>query len=181
MLLGLSSGVFTGSTYEAAASAYSASMFYTITYVLTTLGCFATVMLLSREGFEAEHLDDFKGLNQRSPWFAGMMMLFMISLAGVPPMVGFYAKLSVLQAALEAGQVALVIFAVMMSLVGAFYYLRVIKLMYFDDAVDTLPLSAPQDMKILLSINGAAILVLGLLPGSLMTACLRSITQALAS
>ena len=181
MLLGLASGVFTGSTAEATASAYSASMFYTITYVLTTLGSFATIMLLSRQGFEAEQLDDFKGLNQRSPWFAAMMMLLMLSLAGVPPMVGFYAKLSVLQAALEAGQVALVIFAVMMSLVGAFYYLRVIKLMYFDDAIDTAPISVPKDMQIVLSINGAATLVLGLLPSPLMSACLRAITQALAS
>ena len=110
MLLGLASGVFTGSTAEATASAYSASMFYTITYVLTTLGSFATIMLLSRQGFEAEQLDDFKGLNQRSPWFAAYMMLLMLSLAGVPPLVGFYSKLSVLQAAFEAGQVALVIF-----------------------------------------------------------------------
>ena len=181
MLLGLASGVFTGSTAEATASAYSASMFYTITYVLTTLGSFATIMLLSRQGFEAEQLDDFKGLNQRSPWFAAMMMLLMLSLAGVPPMVGFYAKLSVLQAALDAGQVALVIFAVMMSLVGAFYYLRVIKLMYFDDAIDKAPISVPKDMQIVLSINGAATLVLGLLPSPLMSACLRAITQALAS
>jgi NADH-quinone oxidoreductase subunit N len=181
MLLGLASGVFTGSTAEATASAYSASMFYTITYVLTTLGSFATIMLLSRQGFEAEQLDDFKGLNQRSPWFAAMMMLLMLSLAGVPPMVGFYAKLSVLQAALEAGQVALVIFAVMMSLVGAFYYLRVIKVMYFDDAIDTSPISVPKDMQIVLSINGAATLVLGLLPSPLMSACLRAITQALSS
>ena len=173
MLLGLASGVFTGSTAEATASAYSASMFYTITYVLTTLGSFATIMLLSRQGFE--------GLNQRSPWFAAYMMLLMLSLAGVPPLVGFYSKLSVLQAAFEAGQVALVIFAVMMSLVGAFYYLRVIKVMYFDDAIDKAPISVPMDMQIVLSINGAATLVLGLLPSLLMNACLRAITQALAS
>ena len=181
MLLGLASGVFTGSTAEATASAYSASMFYTITYVLTTLGSFATIMLLSRQGFEAEQLDDFKGLNQRSPWFAAYMMLLMLSLAGVPPLVGFYSKLSVLQAAFEAGQVALVIFAVMMSLVGAFYYLRVIKVMYFDDAIDKAPISVPMDMQIVLSINGAATLVLGLLPSPLMSACLRAITQAMSS
>jgi NADH-quinone oxidoreductase subunit N len=110
-----------------------------------------------------------------------MMMLLMLSLAGVPPMAGFYAKISVLQAALDAGQVALVIFAVTMSLIGAFYYLRVIKLMYFDDAIDTAPISVPKDMQIVLSINGAATLVLGLLPSPLMSACLHAITQALAS
>ena len=181
MLLGLLSGVFTGSTPEMAASAYSASMFYIMTYVLTTLGTFATIILLSRQGFEAENLDDFKGLNQRSPWFAAVMMVLLLSLAGMPPMVGFYAKLSVLQAALAAGQTALVIFAVMMSLVGAFYYLRVVKLMYFDEAVDHSPIIATDDMKLLLSLNGLGVLLLGMLPGPLMSACLRSVTQALAS
>lgn len=181
MLLGLLSGVFEGSTPEAAASAYSSSMFYIVTYVLTTLGSFATIILLSRQGFEAEHLDDFKGLNQRSPWFAAVMMVLLLSLAGVPPMVGFYAKLSVLQAALAAGQIALVIFAVMMSLVGAFYYLRVVKLMYFDEPADASPITAPADMKLLLSVNGLAVLILGILPGPLMSACLQAISQALAS
>ena len=180
-LLGLLSGVFQGSTPEMAASAYSSSMFYIATYVLTTLGSFATIILLSRQGFEAESLDDFKGLNQRSPWFAAVMMVLLLSLAGVPPMVGFYAKLAVLQAALAAGQVALVIFAVMMSLVGAYYYLRVIKLMYFDDPVDTAPIAAPIDMKVLLSFNGVAVLLLGIVPGPLMSACFYSISQALAS
>ena len=181
MLLGLLSGVFEGSTPEAAASAYSSAMFYIVTYVLTTLGSFATIILLSRQGFEAEHLDDFKGLNQRSPWFAAVMMVLLLSLAGVPPMVGFYAKLSVLQAALASGQIALVIFAVMMSLVGAFYYLRVVKLMYFDQPVDTSPIAASGDMKLLLSLNGLSVLILGILPGSLMSACLQAMTQALAS
>ena len=181
MLLGLLSGVFQGSTPEMAASAYSSSMFYVATYVLTTLGSFASIILLSRQGFEAESLEDFKGLNQRSPWFAAVMMVLLLSLAGVPPMVGFYAKLAVLQAALAAGQVALVIFAVMMSLVGAYYYLRVIKLMYFDDPVDTAPISAPIDMKVLLSFNGVTVLLLGIVPGPLMSACFYSISQALAS
>ena len=181
MLLGLLSGVFDGSTPEAAASAYSSAMFYIVTYVLTTLGSFATIILLSRQGFEAEHLDDFKGLNQRSPWFAAVMMVLLLSLAGVPPMVGFYAKLSVLQAALASGQIALVIFAVMMSLVGAFYYLRVVKLMYFDEPTDTSPIAAPGDMKLLLSLNGLSVLILGILPGPLMGACLQAMTQALAS
>ncbi len=181
MLLGLLSGVFEGSTPEAAASAYSSAMFYIITYVLTTLGSFATILLLSRQGFEAEHLDDVKGLNQRSPWFAAVMMVLLLSLAGVPPMVGFYAKLSVLQAALAAGQVTLVIFAVLMSLVGAFYYLRVVKLMYFDEPADAMPLAAGGDMKLMLSLNGIAVLALGILPGPLMSACLQSVAQALAS
>ncbi len=181
MLLGLLSGVFEGSTPEAAASAYSSAMFYIVTYVLTTLGSFATIILLSRQGFEAEHLDDFKGLNQRSPWFAAVMMVLLLSLSGVPPMVGFYAKLSVLQAALASGQLTLVIFAVMMSLVGAFYYLRVVKLMYFDEPTDVSPIVASGDMKLLLSVNGLAVLILGILPGPLMSACLQSVAQALAS
>lgn len=181
MLLGLLSGVFDGSTPEAAANAYSSAMFYTITYVLTTLGTFALVMLLARSGFEAENLDDFKGLNQRSPWFAAVMMVLLLSLAGVPPMVGFYAKLAVLQAALAAGLTWLVILAVLMSLVGAYYYLRVVKLMYFDEPTDTAPIAAPTGMRLTLSLNGAAIVLLGVLPGPLMTACVVAISQSLAS
>src|SRR5207249_207592 len=115
---------------------YSAAMFYTVTYVLTSLASFGIVMLLSREGFEADRLDDFKGLNQRSPWYAFMMLLVMFSLAGVPPTVGFYAKFSVIEAAVDVGLVWLAIVAVMASLVGAFYYLRVVKLMYFDDPLE---------------------------------------------
>jgi NADH-quinone oxidoreductase subunit N len=181
MLLGLLSGVFDGSSPEAAANSYGASMFYVLTYVLTTLGTFALVMLLSRSGFEAENLDDFKGLNQRSPWFALVMMVLLLSLAGVPPMVGFYAKLAVLQSALAAGHLWLVILAVLMSLVGAYYYLRVVKVMYFDDPVDTAPLTAPVGMRVTLSLNGAAVVLLGVLPGPLMAACIYAIMQALAS
>ncbi len=181
MLVGLQSGVFAGSTMESAVSAYSAAMFCGIVYVLTTLGSFAVILLLSRSGFEAEELDDFKGLNQRSPWFAAVMMVLMLSLAGVPPLVGFNAKFAVLQAALAADYLWLVLFAVMASLIGAFYYLRVIKLMYFDEAADPSPISAPVGMRLTLSINGAAILLLGILPGPLMTACVYSISQALAS
>ncbi len=181
MLLGLASGVFEGSSPEAAAYSYSASMFYVVTYVLTTLGTFALVMLLARSGFEAENIDDFKGLNQRSPWFALVMMVLLLSLAGVPPMVGFYAKLAVLQAALAAGQLWLVILAVLMSLVGAYYYLRVVKMMYFDDPVDRAPIVAPIGMRVTLSLNGAAVVLLGVLPGPLMGACMYAIMQALAS
>jgi NADH-quinone oxidoreductase subunit N len=181
MLLGLLSGVFEGSTPAAAANAYSASMFYVVTYVLTTLGSFAMIMLLSRSGFEAESLEDFKGLNQRSPWFAAVMMVLLLSLAGVPPMVGFFAKLTVLEAALAAGHLWLVIVAVLLSLVGAYYYLRIVKLMYFDAPTDTSPIAADRSMQITLSINGIAVVLLGILPGTLMTACLQVISQALPS
>ncbi len=181
MLLGLLSGVFEGSTPAAATNAYSAAMFYTVTYVLTTLGTFATILLLARRGFEAEHLDDFKGLNQRSPWFAAVMMVLLLSLAGVPPMVGFYAKLSVLQAALAAGHMWLVIVAVLFSLVGAYYYLRVVKLMYFDEPTDTTPIEASGSVRFTLSLNGVAVVLLGVLPGPLMVACAHSIAQVLAS
>jgi NADH-quinone oxidoreductase subunit N len=180
MLLGLLSGVFAGSTTASAANAYSASMFYAVTYVLTTLGSFAVIMLLSRSGFESDTLDDFKGLNQRSPWFAVVMMVLLLSLAGVPPMVGFFAKLAVLEAALAAGHLWLVIVAVLLSLVGAFYYLRIVKLMYFDAPVDTSPIMADRGMRLTLSINGIAVVLLGLLPGPLMTACLYAISQSLA-
>jgi NADH-quinone oxidoreductase subunit N len=181
MLLGLLSGVFTGSNLTSAANAYSSAMFYSITYVLTTLGTFGVIMLLARSGFEAENLDDFKGLNQRSPWFAAVMMILLLSLAGVPPMMGFYAKLSVLQAVVTTGQIWLAVVAVLFSLIGAFYYLRVIKLMYFDDAVDTANIVVNKDMQVALSINGAAIIVLGLMPGPLMAACAAAIVKMLGS
>jgi NADH-quinone oxidoreductase subunit N len=181
MLLGLLSGVFEGSTAESATNAYSASMFYAITYVLTTLGTFALVMLLARTGFEAENIDDFKGLNQRSPWFAAVMLILLLSLAGVPPMVGFYAKLLVLQAAWSAGHAWLVIAAVLFSLIGAYYYLRVVKAMYFDEPSDTSPIRAGSGMQLTLSINGLAVVLLGVLPGPLMAACAYAIAQTLAS
>ena len=181
MLLGLLSGVYAGSDATAAASAYSSSMFYAITYVLTTLGTFGVIMLLSRSGFEADNLEDFKGLNQRSPWFAAVMMVLLLSLAGVPPMMGFYAKLAVLQSVLGAGQLWLSILAVLFSLVGAYYYLRIIKLMYFDDATDKSPIVANRDMRVALSLNGVAIVALGLLPGPLMAACAAAIVRTLAS
>ncbi len=181
MLLGLLSGVFSGSNLTSAANAYSSAMFYSITYVLTTLGTFGVILLLARSGFEAEDLDDFKGLNQRSPWFAAVMMVLLLSLAGVPPMMGFYAKLSVLQAVLGTGQIWLAVVAVLFSLIGAFYYLRVIKLMYFDDADDTAKILVNKDMQVALSINGAAVVVLGLMPGPLMAACAAAIVKTLAS
>jgi NADH-quinone oxidoreductase subunit N len=181
LLLGLLSGVFEGSDAASAASAYSSAMFYVITYVLTTVGSFAVILFLSRSGFEADHLDDFKGLNQRSPWFAAIMMVLLLSLAGVPPMVGFYAKLAVLQAALAAGHLGLVVFAVLASLVSAYYYLRVVKLMYFDEPADAEVIEANGGLRLASSVNGIAVVLLGVLPGPLMAACVYAMTQALAS
>ena len=170
MLLGLLSGNVGGNTYTAGV-AYGAAMFYTIVYVLMSLGAFGMLLYLSRAGFECETLDDMKGLNQRSPWFAFIMLVLMFSLAGIPPTVGFYAKLVVLSAAVTAGQVWLAVVAVLLSLVGAFYYLRIVKLMYFDEPKDATPVEGPRDMRVLLSVNGLAVLGLGILPQSLMALC----------
>ena len=181
VLLGLMSGVVNGNTLSAA-NAYSSSMFYVITYVLTTLGSFGVILLLARDGFESEEISDFAGLNQRSPLYAAVMAVCLFSLAGIPPMVGFYAKLSVLQALIASGQavhIGLAVFAVVMSLIGAFYYLRVIKVMYFDETITASTVSAPLDVRMVLSINGALVLVLGLLPGGLMTLCAKAVLQML--
>jgi NADH-quinone oxidoreductase subunit N len=179
MLLGLLSGVVNGDI-NSAANAYSSALFYAITYVLTTLATFGIIMLLARAGFEAENLDDFKGLNQRSPWFAFVMLVLMFSLTGIPPTVGFYAKVAVLQAVLATGQVWLAVVAVLLSLIGAFYYLRVVKAMYFDEPVDTNPIVAHKDMRAALSVNGIAILVLGVIPGPLMAICATAMVKTLA-
>ncbi len=181
VLLGLMSGVVNGNIHSAA-NAYSSSMFYIITYVLTTLASFGVIMLLARDGFESEEISDFAGLNERSPLYAAVMAICLFSLAGIPPMVGFYAKLSVLQALIASGQsvhIGLAVFAVMMSLIGAFYYLRVIKVMYFDQPVGAGEITAPFDVRALLSVNGALVLVLGLVPGGLMTLCANAIVQML--
>ncbi|HEY2925966.1 NADH-quinone oxidoreductase subunit NuoN [Piscinibacter sp.] len=183
MLLGLCVGVVNGNTLSAA-NAYSSAMFYVVTYVLTTLGTFGMIMLLSRQGFEAEQMDDFKGLAKRSPWYAGVMAIFMFSLAGIPPTVGFQAKLSVLQALVstnDAGYIWLAVVAVLLSLIGAFYYIRLVKIMYFDSPTDTAELVSTGDVRALLSINGAAVLLLGLLPGGLMAMCAQAIVKALAT
>jgi len=150
---------------------YSAAMFYAITYALMAIGGFAMIILLSRAGFEADKLDDFKGLNDRSPWFAFMMLILMFSMAGVPPTVGFYAKLSVLQAVVDVHLVWLAVAAVAFSIIGAFYYIRVVKLMYFDAAGSHEPLTASADMQIAVSINGLLVLGLGLFPGGLLALC----------
>ena len=181
VLLGLMSGVVNGNLHSAAA-AYGGAMFYVVTYVLTTLASFGVILLLAREGFESEEIADFAGLNQRSPLYAGVMAVCLFSLAGIPPMVGFYAKLSVLQSLLASGQtmhLLLAVYAVMMSLVGAFYYLRVVKVMYFDEPITASTVSATMDVRAVLSINGALILLLGLMPGALMTLCLQAIVQML--
>jgi NADH-quinone oxidoreductase subunit N len=182
VLLGLSCGVLPSNT-ASAANAYSSAMFYTVTYVLTTLGTFGLIALLAREGFEAEEISDLKGLNQRSPWYAAVMAIFMFSLAGVPPAVGFYGKLAVLQALVSTNQslyVWLAVIAVLLSLVGAFYYLRVVKVMYFDEATDTAAITSSADARAVMTVNGLAVLVFGLLPGGLMTLCAQAIGKTLA-
>lgn len=178
VLLGLLSGVVKGSP-AFTATAYSSAMFYSIVYLLTTLGAFGIVMLLARRDFEAETLDDFKGLNKRSPVFAFVMMLMMFSLAGIPPTVGFYAKLVVLEATINAGLTWLAILGVISSLFGAFYYLRIVKLMYFDAPQDTNPLMSDTANRAVLLLNGLAVLVLGIMPGQLMEVCLQAVSHTL--
>ena len=180
LLLGLVAGVSAQGGAEQAVQAYSASMFYALTYVLTTLATFGVMLLLSREGFESDQLQDFAGLNQRSPWLAAAMAACMFSLAGVPPLVGFYAKFAVLQVVLASHApwaLALVLFALLMSLVGAFYYLRLIKIMYFDQATQTDAPNPGAGARLTLTLNVAAMLALGLLPGGLLAIC----TQAMVS
>jgi len=170
LLLGVLSGTIDG---------YGAGMFYVVVYVLMTLGSFGVILLLSRSGFEAENLDDYKGLNQRSPWYAFLMLLLMFSMAGVPPTVGFFAKLSVLQAVVQIGLWWIAVIAVVFSLIGAFYYLRIVKLMYFDAPVDTAPISASGDVRALLSVNGLAVLVLGISPQPLLVLCIEAVRASI--
>jgi NADH-quinone oxidoreductase subunit N len=174
MLLGLLSGVV-GGNFLNAAEAYSTALFYIITYVIMSVGAFGMVLFLSRAGFDSDKLEDFRGLNRRSPWYAFLMMLLMLSLAGLPPTVGFYAKLAVLQAAVAAGQVWLAVAAVVFSLIGAFYYLRIVKLMYFDEPKDASVPQAGLGVRVLMSANGLALLVFGILPQPLMGLCLDAI------
>jgi len=181
VLLGFVGGVVNGQALLAA-NAYSSAMFYIVSYVLTTLATFGIILLLSRQGFESEEIADLAGLNQRSPLYAGVMAICLFSLAGIPPMVGFYAKLSVLQSLVVTGQtvyLGLAIFAVLMSLVGAFYYLRVVKVMYFDAPVTATTVSAPADVRVVLSLNGLLVLVLGIVPGGLMAVCTEAIVRLL--
>ena len=178
MLLGIVTGVVSGDA-RYALNAYSSAMFYVIAYVLMSAGTFGMILLMSRAGFEAENIEDFKGLNKRSPWFAGIMLMLMFSMAGVPFFIGFFAKFSVLQAVVAAGYMWLAIVAVLFSLIGTFYYLRVVKVMYFDAPADDTPLAAPMDMRILISANGLAVAALGIFPQVIMSLCAYALLRSL--
>ncbi|GAB7128258.1 NADH-quinone oxidoreductase subunit NuoN [Silvimonas sp. JCM 19000] len=167
-------GIMVGNPYG-----YGAAFFYSITYLLTSAAGFGLIMLMSRAGFEADRIDDYKGLNQRSPWFAFMMLIVMFSMAGVPVFVGFFAKLAVLKAVVSMGLTWLAVFGVLMSLIGGFYYLRVVKVMYFDDAEDTHPIVAGLDARAILSVNCLLLLVLGLMPDRLMYLVTAAITRSI--
>lgn len=180
MLLGLLSGVVDKNISGIAASAYSSAFFYTFIYVLAVIGAFGIILTLSHAGYEAEKLDDFRGLNRRSSWHAFMMMLFMLSLAGIPPLAGFYAKWSVLQALIASDRTWLAIIAIILSVIAAFYYLRIVRLMYFDQPVVTEKITASRVEFFALGINTIAIVVFGILPGWLMNACYSSISNVLA-
>jgi NADH-quinone oxidoreductase subunit N len=183
VVLGLLSGVVAGDP-AFTRNAYSSAMFYMVSYVLTFMAAVGVILLLAREGFESEEIADFAGLNQRSPLYAGIMAICMFSLTGIPPLVGFYAKLAVLQALVVSGTafyVGLAVFAVIMSLIAAFYYIRVVKVMYFDEPITATTVTAPADVRVVLTINGALVLVLGLLPGGLMTLCAQAIVAMLGS
>jgi NADH-quinone oxidoreductase subunit N len=159
LLLGILAGTAEG---------LAAAMFYSVTYAVMALGGFGMIVFLSRQGFEAENIEDFKGLNGRSPWFAFIMLLLMFSMAGVPPTVGFYAKLLVLAAIVDIGLIWLAVLAVLSAVIGAFYYLRIVKLMYFDEPTDLAPLPKAADLKLVLSLNGLAVLAMGIFPGALL-------------
>jgi NADH-quinone oxidoreductase subunit N len=178
MLLGIVTGVVSGDA-RYALNAYSSAMFYVIAYVLMSAGTFGMILLMARAGFEAEEIDDFKGLNKRSPWFAGIMLMLMFSMAGVPFFIGFFAKFSVLQAVVAADYMWLAIVAVLFSLIGAFYYLRVVKVMYFDAPADDTPLTAALDMRILISANGLAVAFLGIFPQVIMSLCAYALLRSL--
>lgn len=160
--------------------AYSAALFYAVTYVLTTLGSFGLLMILSHQGYECETLDDLKGLNRRNPWMAFMGLVLMFSLAGIPPTVGFAAKLSILETLVDGGYLYLAIIAVLTSLVGAFYYLRVVKVMYFDEPTQTAPIEGGV-VKTLFTLNGLFVLLCGIYPATLMALCLSAMSKTLLS
>ena len=182
MVLAIASGVV-GEQTGGAIDAYASSLFYIVIYALTALGSFGILLLASREGFELESLDDLKGLAQTHPLLAWTMLIFSLSMAGIPPTAGFYAKLLVLESAVAAGYIELAIFAVLMSLVGAYFYLRFIKLMFFDPAsaneaaIQPIPMSE----SIVLGVNGLGLLLLGLLPGPLMAFCVYAVRSSLAA
>ena len=161
-------GVFCGT-----AEGYASALFYTLTYVVAAAGAFGVIIVLSRRGYEAENLTDFNGLNARSPWFALMMMFLMFSMAGVPPFVGFFGKLNVISAVLASGYPGLAVLMVLASVVGAYYYLKVIWYMYFEEAEDKAVLQASTDTRFVLSLNSLAVLALGIVPGWLMALCIQ--------
>ncbi|AUH52460.1 NADH-quinone oxidoreductase subunit NuoN [Chromobacterium sp. ATCC 53434] len=170
LLLGLLSGTQQG---------YSAALFYAVVYVAMSMVGFGIVLALSRQGFECEKIDDLKGLNSRNSWYAILMLLAMFSMAGIPPLLGFYAKFVVIKAIVDIGMIKLAVFSVLMSVIGAFYYLRVVKAIYFDDAQDTAPIVVRGDMKLVLSLNALALLVVGVLPQSLLELCAQAMRQSL--
>jgi NADH-quinone oxidoreductase subunit N len=180
VLLGLASGSLDGDI-QADTSAYGSALFYILTYVLTTLASFGLIMLLARDGFECESIDDLKGLNRRSPWVAGVMLLLMCSLAGLPPLVGFDAKLLILQGLLQSDRLWLAVVAVLFSLIGAFYYLRIIKVVYFDEPAENSVLApaTPLVPRTLMLVNGLLVLGLGLMPGGLIALCLQAMRATL--
>jgi NADH-quinone oxidoreductase subunit N len=183
VLLGLSAGVVSGNTLSAG-NAYSSAMFYVVAYVFTTLGTFGLIMFLSRQGFESEQISDLAGLARRSPWVAGVMTVFMFSLAGVPPMAGFFAKLAVIQSLVTTnvpGYILLAVVAVLFSLIGAFYYLRLVKVMWFDEPVHPVLAESGHGVSALLALNGLAVFVFGPFSGGLMAMCRDAIVKALAS
>jgi len=170
MLLGLLSGLVDGNWLNRN-DAYTAALFYIIIYAIMSVGAFGMLLFLSRAGFDCENLDDMRGLNRRSPWYAFMMMIMMFSLAGLPPTAGFYAKLAVLSAAVSAGYIWLAVAAVVLSLIGAFYYLRIVKLMYFDEPRDASPITGALPVQLAMSANGLVLLVFGIVPQGLMSMC----------
>lgn len=178
MLLAMMSGVI-GDNRGPAFAAYTTAMYYTVAYVMMSLATFGMILLLSRAGFEAEEINDFKGLNKRSPWFAAMMLILMFSMAGIPFFIGFFAKFSVLAIVVATGHTGVAIFAVLASLIGAFYYLRVVKVMYFDAPEDNTPLQANTDMRVLLSANSLAVALLGLFPQSVIGLCQFALARSL--
>ena len=181
ILLGLASGSLDGDK-QFDTESYGSALFYMLTYVLTTLATFGLMMLMSREGHECEDISDLKGLNRRSPWMAALLLLLMCSLAGLPPLVGFDAKLLILQTLLKSDRLWLAVVAVLFSLIGAFYYLRVIKVMYFDEPEAAAPAMEPVWWvpRSLIIINGLAVLVLGLMPNGLLVLCLQAMRATLA-
>jgi NADH-quinone oxidoreductase subunit N len=181
VLLGFVAGVAKDGSTANAATAYGASMYYIIAYVLTTLGTFGVIQVLARHGFEAEEIHDLKGLSKRSPWLAVVMLVLMVSLMGIPPTAGFFAKLSVITAVIKAGHVWLAVLAVMMSLVGAFYYLRVIKTMFADEPMDRAEIKPSSEVAATLAFNGAMVFIVGVAASPLITACTAAIKQAMAN